>query len=903
MKISLRHQFVLAVAPLALLLVALVAVLVGGLSPVRNDLEEIEEDLAETVHAEDVSTSLADEMIGAIQGQESRGCEKTLAALAQWRALAGDDAREYETHDDLETLIRRFDTLVDQEEPSTNGSSSAARETSRAETLTLFDRAQAVIRRMRSKEELDLGNRIASVGGGIPGLLQSPSLRRDITDLQFHLRATATGAMFLRAVHDEMLAYELATLSPEDTSRPMIDARIYSARTEAANLFDSWNEAAARYRTDVREGDQAFEQIVREYERFTDLSKKLELQLQQTGHIERQSLQGLQRLAELVDEFVDSEHASAREVLNDVERSTEMLIVSVSVSSVAAIALAIGLSWVFGRRLIRALASFEKSARQVRDGQLSARLDVHSSDELGQAASSFNAMAEDLQNAATARAQSDERFRLAAQATKDIIWDWDLASGEIRVNEASKRLLGFDEPGTLPLMAWYNAIHPDDVERVRRAIREALKAGAEIWSDQYRFRRADGSHAFVLDRASIVRTDDGNPVRLIGAMVDITAQKEALQAIADLNRRNELILDSVADGIVGFDLAGNIIGLNPAAGLALGSDLTKLRGKQIHASLHGQDAAHDWSTCPFRTALASAEAQRNDADSFQRADGTRIAAEYVCSAIQDEDGSVHGAVLAFRDVSERTALQRMKAEFVSTVSHELRTPLTSIRGSLGLLASGILGKTSERGQRMLDIAISNTDRLVRLINDILDIERLDSGRGVLTLKRIDSGELIEQAIEVMKSMADKAGVTLAFEQSSLPVYGNSDRLMQMLTNLVSNAIKFSDSGGEVAVRAEPHHGMVRFAVSDRGRGIPTDKLSLIFERFQQVDASDAREKGGTGLGLAICRGIVQQHGGRIWVESVVGEGSAFYFTVPLDISDHSEASPHDVAPILARNLR
>jgi signal transduction histidine kinase len=222
----------------------------------------------------------------------------------------------------------------------------------------------------------------------------------------------------------------------------------------------------------------------------------------------------------------------------------------------------------------------------------------------------------------------------------------------------------------------------------------------------------------------------------------------------------------------------------------------------------------------------------------------------------------------------------MKNEFISIVSHELRTPLTAIRGSLGLLATGALNNHPERMQRMIEIASMDTERLVRLVNDILDLERLESGRVTLVKECCDAAVLIERSVEAMRSLAQNENITLSVSPISVLVWASADHIIQALTNLLSNAIKFSPPSSTIALTAELQGDCVLFQVKDQGRGIPPDKLETIFERFQQVDSSDSRDKGGTGLGLAICRSIIAQHGGQIWVESVLGEGSTFYFTLP-----------------------
>jgi signal transduction histidine kinase/CheY-like chemotaxis protein len=238
-------------------------------------------------------------------------------------------------------------------------------------------------------------------------------------------------------------------------------------------------------------------------------------------------------------------------------------------------------------------------------------------------------------------------------------------------------------------------------------------------------------------------------------------------------------------------------------------------------------------------------------------------------------------------LSERSQLDTLKDEFISTVSHELRTPLTSIRGALGLLSSGIIGDVDAKAQNLLRIAVTNTDRLIRLINDILDLERMESGRAPLQIRRCSLLELSQQAIDTMTPMADASTVHLELlsplaqsSPESLFFDGDADRILQVLTNLLSNAIKFSPVASTIRVHAEATSDSILLKVVDEGRGIPSDKLDSIFDRFQQIEPSDARQKGGTGLGLAICRSIVQQHSGSIWAQRNLGCGTTLYVMLP-----------------------
>jgi PAS domain S-box-containing protein len=246
----------------------------------------------------------------------------------------------------------------------------------------------------------------------------------------------------------------------------------------------------------------------------------------------------------------------------------------------------------------------------------------------------------------------------------------------------------------------------------------------------------------------------------------------------------------------------------------------------------------------------------------------------------DFQGIPIGIMCIGEDITERQAIERMKDEFISVVSHELRTPLTSIRGTLGLLATGALDNQPERAARVVQIAAESTEHLVRLVNDILELERLESNKIELVIEKIQLQSLIDRAISRVQLFANKARILIETTKLEGEFWGDGDRLLQVFTNLLSNAIKFSESESQVGLDVRWETTNVIFIVRDRGRGIPADQLENIFERFHQVDASDSRRKGGTGLGLAICRSIVEQHGGKIWVESVYGEGTTFYFSIP-----------------------
>jgi len=351
----------------------------------------------------------------------------------------------------------------------------------------------------------------------------------------------------------------------------------------------------------------------------------------------------------------------------------------------------------------------------------------------------------------------------------------------------------------------------------------------------------------------------------------------------ELRKQNELfeaLFRSVPDALVIADERRSIQMANPAMTRIFGYFPDELIGRPTSLLYESQEEYERQGRLRFNR---DAEEQFSSYEVYyRRKSGEVFPGETVGAPIRDRNGNFLGLLAAIRDATDRKVAESAKAEFVSVVSHELRTPLTSIIGALGLIQSGATGGIGEPTLEMLAVARDNSERLFRLVNDILDIEKAASGGMEYAMDRVDIGELAANAIEEYRSMADEMNVAFALEPFEGKVYVNGDRgrLMQVLANLLSNAAKFSPNGGVVRVVIADQESVSRISVIDTGAGIPDEFMDRLFDKFTQADSGDARQKSGTGLGLNISKSIVEAHGGKIEVQSTVGQGSTFSVLLP-----------------------
>ncbi|MBL6931726.1 MAG: CHASE domain-containing protein [Rhodospirillales bacterium] len=356
---------------------------------------------------------------------------------------------------------------------------------------------------------------------------------------------------------------------------------------------------------------------------------------------------------------------------------------------------------------------------------------------------------------------------------------------------------------------------------------------------------------------------------------------EATQQAQDRESRISVVLDTVVDGIVTIDDRATIESFNPAAATIFGYTVEEMMGENLGLLMaEPYRSMHESYAKKFQETGNISIVGRTQEIIGARKDGSTFPMEMAIGEMRI--GAKRMFTGIFRDITDRKQAEKSKADFVSTVSHELRTPLTSIKGALGLIRSNTAGELPDSLKSMFEIAYSNSDRLVRLINDILDVEKISAGKMEYQMGSLDLIDLLEQSVAENKGFGDENGVrfNLTMEVGNSKINGDPGRLMQVFANLLSNAAKFSPENEIVKIELTQHGQWQRISVRDNGPGIPEDFRDKIFERFSQADSSDTRQKGGTGLGLNISKSIVEAHGGMISFETEIGKGTTFILYLP-----------------------
>ena len=461
-------------------------------------------------------------------------------------------------------------------------------------------------------------------------------------------------------------------------------------------------------------------------------------------------------------------------------------------------------------------------------------------------------------------------------------------------NATAERWLGYaaaDVIGKVAPSAWY------DDEEVRRRAQQlsaelSYSAAGEFDTgvgkarlgqheeNEWTMIRKDGSR-FPVWRSVTAQIDNtGTIVGYVSVITDITERKEHEVQTRLSEERFRRAFDDAPIGMSLVDCRGRWLRVNRALCSMLGYSDTELLEKDVQSITYRDDRAA--SEEYIRQALCGTDPRGHLEKRYVRRDGSLVFANLSVSLVRDSRGVPSYFISQIEDVTERVAVDRMKSEFISTVSHELRTPLTSIRGALGLIGAGVFGELPEKARGMVEIAHQNSERLVRIINDILDVEKITSGKMEMQIENVPVAAFLSQAAVFHQPYGAKHEVRIIVEPPFVDasVLADPHRLMQVMANLLSNAAKFSPPGAEVRVRASECGARVRFEVVDRGTGIPEAFRGRVFEKFAQADSSSSRRFAGTGLGLSITRDFILAMNGTIGFDTVTGEGTTFHFELP-----------------------
>lgn len=476
-----------------------------------------------------------------------------------------------------------------------------------------------------------------------------------------------------------------------------------------------------------------------------------------------------------------------------------------------------------------------------------------------------------LQDAANGRGRPDyeltgEEAKRLCEYSLDIVCISDFTGQILWANSADQRITGFSAE-ELCKMSWLEIIHPDDralvISSLQNVANGVLSPGTEI-----RTRCKDGTYKWISWSGVPLLAE--NKIYAIGR--DVTPQRIAQAEI----RKLAAIVQSSTDAIFSISNDRLITSWNRGAEALYGYSRDESIGKPV--SMLALDPPSSKLVGWLETAGADPRLD-NIEDLHKSKIGLPLQVAISMFRVADESGGHAGSAAIVRDISRQKEAEKRIAEFYSVTSHELRTPLTSIRGVLGLLEGGIINPVSAEATEFIRLARASCDQLVRLVNDILDLRRIESGALSLSIKPVSIAEVISVSMDSVTGMAMNASVDIELQvKSTALVLGDRDRLAQVLTNLLSNAIKYSEPGQKVEVSVQENKtGRVRVAVKDRGPGIPAPAIPNLFRKFGQVDASDSRPKEGIGLGLVIAKSLVDAHDGTIGVLQRPGGGAIFWF--------------------------
>jgi PAS domain S-box-containing protein len=469
------------------------------------------------------------------------------------------------------------------------------------------------------------------------------------------------------------------------------------------------------------------------------------------------------------------------------------------------------------------------------------------------------------------------------ESTPDALLTVDSSGCITRTNQQAERLLGYRNDELVGQKV--EILLPEGSRDGHANLRNAYVAQPNFRpmgrGVQLYFRHKSGVQIPAAISLSHLETEQG--VLAIATIRDISIQKRfEAQLIAEKDRAERYLRISEAL-ILELDRDANIVLINPRGCEILGYTAAELVGMNWLDEFVPPDVRHEVRAGFQRIMSGNSDAAEYSENSIVVRGGARVQIAWHHAARRDDKGAIVGTLSSGQDISERYYVETLKDEFVSTVSHEIRTPLTSIKGSLDLISKQAAGQVPHAVTPLLEVAQRNAQRLLRLINDLLDVQQFASGKMQFQLREIEVRRFLQRAVSDNQPYAHQFDVRLELHdpEDDIRIHADADRLMQVMNNLISNAVKFSPKGGTVFIGAERADALVRFAVRDQGPGIPEEFRQRVFERFAQAEQSSDKKVYGSGLGLNIARSIVMHHRGEMSFETETGQGTTFHFTLPV----------------------
>lgn len=484
----------------------------------------------------------------------------------------------------------------------------------------------------------------------------------------------------------------------------------------------------------------------------------------------------------------------------------------------------------------------------------------------------------ELDNAKQALSQSEQRFKLAVSGASSGVWDWNVETGEQWWSDKYYELLGY-QPNEIAasIDTFSRLVHPDDKEKAFELANKHFDKKAEF-EIEYRLQMKDGSYRWFLGSGQAHWDNQAKPIRMIGTITDIHKRKLYETEL----RRFKLAVDSATDAILFTDIEGFVVYVNTALEKLTGFSAEEIIGKKA-GTLWGKLMSNEYYENLWHTVKTQKHVFKGEIENHRK-DGSHFVSDLNIIPLLDDQGEIQFFVSSQRDITHAKQVDQMKTEFISLASHQLRTPLTGMRWNIEMLLDGDAGDLNDQQHKLASLVYTSSNRLVNLVNDLLDISRIESGRLELDPQPTNLKKLIDEVVAELKPLLEKKHHRCATSiHEHLPEINIDPKLIRnVLLNLISNAIKYTPNDGLIEIYASRKADMVLISVSDNGYGIPEHEQDQVFDKFYRGDNIAKTDVEGTGLGMYLVKAIIERSHGEIWFESKQNQGTTFWFTLPIN---------------------